>query len=73
MSIGRILTLGLGVFGGPQYLPTLGYAAATPYVTERLSLIGASRERIACSGASAQRFDARGAIERRITLEGTGD
>lgn len=27
MSVGRILTLGLGSFGGVNYLPTLGYAS----------------------------------------------
>lgn len=27
MSVGRILTLGLGTFGGVEFLPTLGYSA----------------------------------------------
>ena len=29
MSVGRILTLGFGSFGGVQYLPTLGYASSS--------------------------------------------
>lgn len=37
MSVGRILTLGLGAFGGVNYLPTLGYVAgeAVAVVEER--------------------------------------
>lgn len=32
MSVGRILTLGLGAFGGVNYLPTLGYTAGAAVV-----------------------------------------
>lgn len=30
MSVGRLLTLGFGVFGGVHFLPTLGYGAGAP-------------------------------------------
>lgn len=30
MSVGRILTLGFGTFGGVNFLPTLGYGSGTP-------------------------------------------
>jgi len=32
MSVGRILTLGFGSFGGVRYLPTLGYGTSAVVV-----------------------------------------
>lgn len=39
MSVGRILTVGFGSFGGVNYLPTLGYSSAafTPRISVTLT------------------------------------
>lgn len=76
MSIGRILTGGLGSFGGRRYMPTLGYgsfagaSAFDPFVTTRLTILGTSRSRMDAIGTSRQRLATIGTSRERHILEG---
>ena len=77
MSIGRILTGGLGVFGGRRFLPTLGYGSfsgvgpSVAIVTTRLTLVGTSQYRGTIEGVSAQRLATVGTSGNRLTIEGS--
>ena len=64
MSVGKLLTLGLGTFGSASRLLTLGLdigAAPAALDLRRFSLVGASQQRISLVGASQQRIDLDGA------------
>lgn len=75
MAVGKLLTLGLGSFGGAKYLPILGLdvnpITASDITTTRITLIGASTERFAITGTSTQRQSLSGTSTERLTLDGT--
>lgn len=57
MSIGRILTQGLGSFGGRKYLPTLGLGALdSPPVDLPILLACFHASQVYCSGFEATRI-----------------
>ena len=73
MSVGRILTQGIGSFGGRKYLPTQGlgrFVANAEIVTTRLALVGTSRQRLSVEGTSAERLATVGTSKRRLSIEG---
>lgn len=73
MSVGRILTQGLGSFGGRKYLPTMGlgrFVDNAAIVTTRLSLVGTSRQRLSIEGTSAERLATVGTSQKRLSIEG---
>lgn len=73
MAVGRILTQGLGSFSEAKYLPTLGYGdfdAVVAVVTNRVTLVGASRERFNLTGTSQQRHSLVGTSQQRQDLIG---
>lgn len=76
MSIGRILTGGLGSFGGRRYMPTLGYGSfsgageASPVFTTRLNLLGCSGKRLALQTTSNERMSMRGTSGKRLAQVG---
>lgn len=73
MSVGRILTQGLGIFGGRKYLPTMGlgrFVDNAAVVTTRLTLIGTSRQRLSIEGTSAERLATVGTSQKRLSIEG---
>ena len=63
MSVGKLLTHGLGTFGGAIYLPLLGLDVSpgvSVAYTERLTIIGQSAERLSTEGQSSERISIAG-------------
>jgi len=75
MTVGRVLTLGFGTFGGRKYLPTLGLGSAAEVVSDpvytRIGVLrGASRQYGSLEGASATNGVLRGAVQANGVLTG---
>jgi len=74
MSVGALLTGGLGTFGSGALVITLGLnSGAVDVITTRLSILGTSQQRLNLLGTSQQRLSLASTSQQRLTLKGSSD